>query len=102
MRRKETDPNQLDLFKPQGEAVPKEKEKMTGSEWEEPSEEAKQLAREMNPLPGREVPILNRWEEKKESQKVKDAVAELGRKLGIEKYIKDDPQEDLPIDKDKK
>ena len=75
---------------------------MTGSEWEEPSEEAKQLAREMNPLPGKEVRILNRWEEGKESQKVKDAVAELGRKLGIEKYIKDDPQEDLPIDKDKK
>ncbi len=102
MRRKETDPNQLDLFKPQGEAAPKEKEEITGSEWEEPSEEAKQLAREMNPLPGKEVRILNRWEERKESQKVKDAVAELGRKLGIEKYIKDDPQEDLPIDKDKK
>ena len=99
---KEANFDQLDLFKPQSEPVLKEKEKITGSEWEEPSEEAKQLAREMNPLPGREIPILNRWEERKESQKVKDAVAELGRKLGIEKYIKDDPQEDLPIDKDKK
>ncbi|TAN58049.1 hypothetical protein EPN15_02185 [Patescibacteria group bacterium] len=102
MRRKETDPNQLDLFKPQSESTAKEKEKMTRSEWEEPSEEAKQLAREMNPLPGKEVRILNRWEERKESQKVKDAVAELGRKLGIEKYIKDDPQEDLPINNNKK
>lgn len=102
MNRKETDPNQLDLFKPQNEPVPKQDKKMTSSEWEEPSEEAKQLAREMNPLPGKEVSIPNRWEERKRNKEVKDAVAELGRKLGIKKYMDKDPQEPLPIDKDKK
>lgn len=102
MAKREVDPSQLDLFKTQNEPAPKQEKKITSNEWKEPSEEAKRLAREMNPLPGKEIPILNRWEERKESQKVKDAVAELGRKLGIKKYIEENPQEDLPIDKDKK
>ncbi len=96
MRGKETDPNQLDLFKPQSDPAAKEKEKITGSEWEE----ADKLAFEMTVGEGKMIKNPSREERKTEDEEIKKGFRILRAKLGLPP--KGGDQGEMPFENDKK
>lgn len=79
MNRKEIDPNQLDLFKPQNEPAQKKDEKKTSSEWEE----ADKLAFEMTVGEGKMIKNPSREERDAENEEVRKGFRILRAKLGL-------------------
>ena len=94
MRRKETDPNQLDLFRPQSEPAAKETGKMTGSEWEE----ANKLAFEMTVGKGKMIKNPSREERKAEDEEIEKGFRILRAKLGLPPKKGDQGEMPLKID----
>lgn len=96
MNRKEIDPNQLDLFKPQNDPTPEKDKKMTSSEWEE----ADKLAFEMTTPGGKLIKNPSREEREAENEEVKKGFRILRAKLGLPP--KEGDQAEMPFDNDKK
>lgn len=96
MNRKEADPNQLDLFKPQSEPAPKKDDKITSSEWEA----ANKLAFDMTTPGGKLIKNPTREEREALDEEVKKGFRILRAKLGLPP--KEGDQAEMPFDNDKK
>lgn len=96
MNKKEIDPNQLDLFKPQSDSAPKKDDKMTSSEWDA----ANDLSFKITTPGGKLIKNPTREEREAENEEVRKGFRILRAKLGLPP--KEGDQAEMPLNDDKK